>query len=299
MKYYIGVDLGGTNVRTAIVDETGKLIHELKRPSYAQDGPDKVIENIVDMIKLLPRYQKCEGIGIGVPGPVDTRRGVMTMSTNLPGFTEYPFAAKMKEILGMPVYLDNDANVAGLAEAVVGSGKGQPIVYYITHSTGIGGALVVDGKIVSGRNGYAGEVGNIIVDRNRKKYNHLNAGAVENEASGLAVARIGKEILGERVESAKDVFELARQKDPEALKIIDKMAYDFALMMSVVGHICDPHVFVIGGGCSAADDVYFGLLNHYYNGLVHEGMKDVPIVKASLDEPGVVGAAMLARSYQL
>ncbi len=299
MKYYIGVDLGGTNVRSAIVDESGQVISELKRPSYALEGPKKVIGNIVEMIEMLPDYCRCEGIGIGVPGPVDTRNGMMTMSTNLPGFTKYPFAAEMAEKLGLPVFLDNDANVAGLAEAVVGSGKGQPIVYYLTHSTGIGGALVVDGRIISGRNGYAGEVGNIIIDRNRQKYNHLNIGAVENEASGLAITRIGKEIIGEQIQSAKDVFDLARQKDPKALKIVDTMAYDFASMMSVVGHICDPHVFVIGGGCAAADDVYFDLLRRYYNDLVHEGMKDVMITKASLKEPGVIGAAMLVRSHQI
>ena len=100
MKYYIGVDLGGTNVRSAIVDESGQVISELKRPSYALEGPKKVIGNIVEMIEMLPDYCRCEGIGIGVPGPVDTRNGMMTMSTNLPGFTKYPFAAEMAEKTG-------------------------------------------------------------------------------------------------------------------------------------------------------------------------------------------------------
>lgn len=295
MNYYIGIDLGGTNVRVAKIDENGLVIEDVIRESYAQQGPEKVVENIIDMIGQID-YKSCVGIGIGVPGPVDVYRNVMTMSTNLPGFTEYPIADKLSEKFNMPVYLDNDANVAGLAEAIVGSGKGCPIVYYITHSTGIGGALVVDGKVVSGRNGYAGEIANIIIDRDRKKYNHLNVGAVENEASGTAIARIGKEILGNDIKSAKDVFVEASNGNQKALDIIDKMSYDFAMMMADIAHVCDPHIFVIGGGVSHGFAQYFDKVKQYYNSMVHVGMKDVPIVKASLKEPGVIGAAMLVKS---
>ncbi len=299
MNNYIGIDLGGTNVRVAKVDESGNILEDVKRPSYALEGPEKVLSNIKEMIREISDYESCKGIGIGVPGPVDTYRGVMTMSTNLPGFTNYPLATILENEFHMPVFLDNDANVAGLAEAIVGAGKGLPIVYYITHSTGIGGALVVDGKVVSGRNGYAGEVGDIIIDRNRKKYNHLNVGAVENEASGTAICRIGKEEIGEDIESAREVFGLCYEGDKKALEIIDRISYDFAQMMSTVGLICDPHIFVIGGGCSNASDLYFDKLKQYYNSMVHEGMKDVPIVKAVLKEPGVIGAAMLCLSKGL
>lgn len=299
MNHYIGIDLGGTNVRVAKIDESGNIIQDIKSPSFAKEGPEKVVSNIIDMIYKIDDYQNCKGIGIGVPGPVDTYKGVMTMSTNLPGFTLYPIAKIISEKFNLPVFLDNDANVAGLAEALVGSGKGNPIVYYITHSTGIGGALIVDGKLVSGKNGYAGEVANIIIDRNRKKYNHLNVGAVENEASGTAVCRIGKEIIGDEINSAKDVFELARKGNKDALGIVDKMAYDIAQMMSAVAHVCDPHIFVIGGGCSNASDVYFDKLKEYYISMVHEGMKDIVIKKAILDEPGVIGAAMLCKSRGL
>ena len=122
--------------------------------------------------------------------------------------------------------MDNDANVAGLAEALVGSGKGEQVVYYITHSTGIGGALVVNGRVVSGRYGYAGEVANIIVERNRPKLNHLNAGAVENWASGTAIVMQGKERISEEINSAQHVFELAQEGNEIAEEIINNMIED-------------------------------------------------------------------------
>ena len=299
MKYYIGIDLGGTNVRVAKINEEGKIIQDIKRPSKAKEGPEVVLANIKEMINEIDNYAECKGIGVGVPGPVDTYSGVMTMSTNLPGFTGYPITKELEDAFNLPTFLDNDANVAGLAEALVGAGSGDLIVYYITHSTGIGGAMIVDGKVVSGRNGYAGEIGNIIIDRNRKKYNHLNPGAVENEASGTAIGRIGSEEIGEHVTSAREVFGLAGQNDPKALEIIDRISYDFAQMMSVIAHVCDPHVFVIGGGCSMASDLYFDKLEKYYNSMVHTGMRDVAIRKAVLKEPGVIGAAMLVKSRGL
>ena len=165
MSTYIGIDLGGTNVRVSKVDEKGNILQTVKSNSYGDQGPEVVMPNLKNLIRQIDDYQLCEGIGMGVPGPVDTIRKVMTLSSNLPGFTEYPIAKELEDEFNMPVYVDNDANVAGLAEALVGAGKLQPIVYYVTISTGIGGALVVNGRVVSGKSGYAGEVGNLVVDK--------------------------------------------------------------------------------------------------------------------------------------
>lgn len=299
MKKIIGIDLGGTNVRVAKVSEKGEILQEIKSESYALEGPDRVLENLTEMVGKIENLEECVGIGIGVPGPVDTATKKMKMSTNLPGAADYPFAQKLEEKYHLPTFLDNDANVAGLAEALVGAGKGKPIVYYVTISTGVGGALVVDGKVVSGKNGYAGEIANIIIDRKGVKRNHLNAGAVENDASGTAIARIGKEQIGDQILDAKDVFDLARQQDPTALKICDQMAYDLAIMFSAIAHVADPHVFVIGGGCMKAKDCFFPQLQKYFCSMVHEPMTSVEFKEAELAEPGVIGAAMLPISYGL
>lgn len=297
MKTYIGIDLGGTNVRVAKVSHDGKILHEIKRPSYAQDGPEKVMSNLIEMIYQIPNYGEVNGIGIGVPGPVDTVHGKMILATNLPGFEGYPIVEKIYNEFKIPTYLDNDANVAGLAEALVGAGKGLPIVYYVTHSTGIGGALVVDGKVVSGKNGHAGEIANIVIDRNREKVNYLNVGAVENEASGTAIIRKAQERINKDITSAQEVFALAQEGDTEAAKIIDEMSYDFAMMLAAIAHVVDPYCFVLGGGVTKSREYYFDKIKEYYNTLVHEKMKDVEIRMAELDEPGIVGAAMLPISY--
>lgn len=297
MQTYIGVDLGGTNVRAAKVTRDGVVLAEVKGPSYAQDGTRKVMDNMIAMIKELPGYEECLGIGVGVPGPVDTINGKMLMATNLPGFENYPIAAELSREFKMPAYVDNDANVAGLAEALVGAGRDLPVVYYVTISTGIGGALVVDGKVVSGRHGHAGEIGNLIIDRSRGKYNHLNAGAVENEASGVAITRKGREVFGDSIRHAGDVFELAKQGDSSAMKIVEDMAYDLAVMFSLIAHIADPWMFVIGGGMMKSKDVFMDKVIAHFKTLVHVPMRDTLFETARLEEPGIIGAAMLPISH--
>ncbi len=296
MKKVIGIDLGGTNVRVAKVSEDGQILQEFKSPSYASEGPERINQIMIDLIKKIDNWQECVGIGIGVPGPVDTINNVMTMSTNLPGSAGYPFAANLAKEFNLPTYLGNDANVAGLAEALVGAGKDLPIVYYTTISTGIGGGLIVDGKVVSGKNGYAGEIANIIVDRMGTKYNHLNIGAVENLASGTAITRRGKEVFEGPIKDASDVFALARQNDPLAIQICDEVAYDLAMMFSIMAHVCEPFAFVIGGGVMKSKDCFFDKMVEDFKSLVHPPMANIEFLEAKLSEPGIVGAAMLPLS---
>lgn len=294
MKTYIGVDLGGTNVRAAIVDEKGNILEMKKTSTEINKGTTHVMTKIKDLIRSLDGYEKTNGIGLGVPGPVDTVNKVMVLASNLPGFEGYPIAKEIEEEFNIPTYIDNDANVAGLGEAYQGAGRGCNPVYFVTVSTGIGGAMIVDGKVVSGKHGHAGEVGNLIVDRYREKINHLNAGAAECEASGTAVTRKGQAVFGDSIEHAGHVFDLARNNDPKALEIVDNMAYDLATMFSFIGHIVDPEVIVIGGGVmTKSKDVFFEKMEKDYRGMIHPGMQPVKFAEAELEEPGIIGAAML------
>jgi len=297
MKKVIGIDLGGTNVRVAKVSASGEIFQVLTSPSYANDGPEKVVANIIELIEKIENWEECVGIGIGVPGPVDTIRGVMTMATNLKGFENYPLAKVLTDKFGKPTFLDNDANVAGLAEALLGAGKNHPIVYYITQSTGVGGALIVNGRLVSGRNGYAGEIGNIILTREGEKINHLNVGASENLFSGLALVKQAQAQLDPNITSAKAIFDMAKEGNQTAQAIIDEMAFNFASMASAIAHVVDPHIFIVGGGVSKSSDMYFDKVVENYNKLVHEGMRNPKLVRAQLSEPGIVGAAMLPISF--
>lgn len=294
MKTYIGVDLGGTNIRAAKVDEEGNILQILKDSSEPDKGVDHVMNKMINLIESIDDYEECVGIGLGIPGPIDTINGKIIVSTNLPKLVGYPIAEHISKHFNKPVFMDNDVKVAALGEAVLGGGKGYPIVYYVTISTGIGGALVIDKNVISGQNGHAGEVGNISIDRNRKKYNVLNVGAVENEASGTAITRIGKETFGEQIENAGDVFALAKEGNEKAMEIVENMSYDLAMMFSTIAHIVDPHVFVVGGGVMKAKDVFFDKMEKYYRDMIHVGMQPVVFKEAQLDEPGIVGAAMLA-----
>lgn len=300
MKYYIGIDLGGTNVRVAKVDENGNILKDIIEPSHALEGPQKINEHIIKMLKEF-NMSDIEGIGLAIPGPVDAKTNTITMATNIPGCEGYPFAEEIEKEFGKKVILDNDANVAGLAESMFGAGRGYSTVFYLTHSTGIGGAFIIDQKIHSGHKGYAGEVANVIVDSNAKaypRYAHLNTGGVETVASGTALRLIGSEKIGEEGNSSVKIFELARSGDQRALDIVDKMAKDFAICIADISAIVAPDCFVIGGGCSKANDVYFDKLRTYFKSMVHPILRDVPLKLAELDEPGVVGAAMLVKSHE-
>ena len=299
MKYYIGVDLGGTSVRVAKVSQTGEVVYISKSDSFADKGPKIVLNNIIEMIKQIPEYAQCSGIGVGIPGPVDTVKGHITLATNLVDFEFFPVAEYLENALDMKVFMDNDANVAGLAEALVGAGKGKAIVYYITHSTGIGGALVANGRVISGRTGYAGEIANIKVTDTDEKINHLITGAAENEASGTAIADRARKDIDPNIVNAKEVFDLFTEGNELAIDLIDDVAYKFAVMMASIAHVVDPHVFVIGGGVTKSADLYFDKVKRNYETLVHPGMHGVEVVLSELDEPGIVGAAMLPMSYGL
>lgn len=299
MNYYIGIDLGGTNVRIAKVDDDGKIIQDVIAPSHGLEGPEVIEDNILELLSSFD-LKDVKSIGLAIPGPVDGERNVITMATNIPGCENYPFADNIQRKTGVPVFLDNDANAAGLAEAVLGSGKGYNVVYYLTHSTGIGGALVINGKVISGHKGYAGEVANVIVDPDAKQYpiySHLNRGGVESVASGTAIGLIGKDLIGEEANSSRKVFILASEGNEKAKAIIDKMAKDFATCLAAISAIVAPDCFVIGGGCSKSSMLYFDTLRDYFKSMAHEGMREVPILKASLQEPGVLGAAMIGKSH--
>ena len=299
MNYYIGIDLGGTNVRVAKVSEKGDIIQMIKESTEIDQGVDHVMNKIIHMIEGIDDYQRVKGIGMGVPGPVETKTGTMLLASNLPGFEGYCIKDPIEKYFNIPTFVDNDANVAGLGEATQGAGIGCETCYYVTISTGIGGALIHNGQVISGKHGHAGEIGNLIIDRNREKLaNQLNKGAVENEASGTAITRKGKVLFGDSIEHAGHVFNLARQGNPQALELVDNMAYDLAVMFSLIGHVVDPDMFIIGGGVmTKARDVFFDKMVAYYKTLVHKKMVDVQFCEAVLEEPGIIGAAMLPLSH--
>lgn len=304
MRYFIGVDLGGTNVRSLLVDEKGHIINEKKEATESENGPDFVLQKIIKQIEGLDYssiggFENVEGIGIGVPGPVDTVNKWMVMASNLKGFDFYPVCDKLQTYFNKPTFIDNDANVAGLAEAILGAGRLKSTVFYITISTGIGGAFIVDGKLVSGNRGHAGEIGNIIVKSNGERINHLNPGAVENEASGTALVRKARARLGEdQISHAGQVFELAANGNEIAQEIRMDFLECVSTMMANIAHTVDPHCFVIGGGVMKSKEYFFEDLERMFNEKIHRGMQGhTPILTVEIEDCGAIGAAMLPMSH--
>ncbi len=299
MKNYIGVDIGGTNIRAARVSSAGEILELVVADSLAKASAEVIMENMIKTIQRLAIDQETVGIGIGIPGPVDTKAGRITLATNIPALKGYPIIEKIEQAFGLPTFMDNDANVAGLAEALVGAGVGYDSVYYITHSTGIGGAFISAGKVISGRLGYAGEIGNLIIKDTNEEYSGLSAGAVESEASGPAILRKAQQRIDPNIKDTKTVFELKAAGNYEAQAIITEMARDFARMLSYISLVVDPHVYVIGGGVSKSADAYLAEVIASFKALVHDQMDEVPFELASLQEPGIIGAAMLPKSQGL
>ena len=199
----------------------------------------------------------------------------------------------------MPAYLENDANVAGLAEALVGAGKGLQTVFYVTISTGIGGVLVFDGKTVSGKHGFGGEIANIVIDRNREKINSLHEGAVETEASGTGITRKGREAMpNEDIPHAGRVFELAEAGNEKAVAIVKQMQEDLGQMFATIACVCDPDMFVIGGGMMKSADKFMPGVIEQFKKYSHEALHDTPFELAQLEEPGIIGAAMVPLSEE-
>lgn len=303
MEYYIGIDLGGTNVRTILTDETGNILSEVAGPSHASEGMAVATDVIISQIRGLDctaigGLENVAGIGIGVPGLVDPKEKVIRFANNLAGYENYRICDILTQEFGKECFIDNDANVAGLAEALLGAGKGYPSVYYITISTGIGGAFIFEGKVISGNNHHAGEIGNMIVDSSGIKNGPMNAGAIETMASGTALVKIGKSMVNKDLRHAGELFELAHQGNRQAALIANRAIDSYAIMLANIAHTIDPHCFVLGGGVMNSADYFLADLTVRFNNRLYPGMVEgTPVFKAQLEMPGALGAAMLAKSH--
>lgn len=294
MKKGIGIDIGGTNLRVGIVGEDGSILRDEKIPTKQELGIDYAIKNIVDIIKSFDA-ESIETIGIGAPGPLDAKAGMLLDSPNLPTWKNVNIVEILEDALDKRVYLENDGNVAGLAEAIYGAGKDYNSVTYITLSTGVGGGIVLDKKLITGAHGIAAEIGNIILDPTGVEHSNMNKGCFESFCSGTAILREGihKDL---NVESTLDVFRLADSKDVVAVEIIDKFIKYLGMGMSNIIHVFNPDIFVLGGGvtkslleCDLMDRVYESVQDYQFDSAKNK----VIIEPAKLDDCGIIGAGVL------
>lgn len=313
MNYYVGIDLGGTNTKIGLLDEDGNILFSTIVKTESEQGFEKTIERLSNILKIQVSnlnisFKNVAGVGLGVPGPVANGR-IVKFWANFPWSVNVDLAAEFEKHLGVPVKVDNDVNVITLGEMWKGGGRGYKNVLGLAIGTGIGGGVVVNGKLVSGKNGAGGEVGHIKVERDGKLCGCGQEGCWEAYASAIGLVREAKSrltvnknnLLYERTKDreveAKDIFDAARDGDEFSLNLVDYEAEFIALGIGNLLNVLDTDVVVVGGGIALAGAILFDKINEklrkYAMLSTLEGLKIVPAELGN--DAGIYGAAYLVK----
>jgi glucokinase len=251
-SYSIGVDLGGTNLRVAAIDSGGKILHRESAIACFEHGPLRVVDGIVSTIERLRECQagrELQGVGIGVPGFIDIDAGLIVGSANLPGFQGFPVRDEIQQRLGTPILLENDANAAALGEMWMGAGRNVKDLILLTLGTGIGGGIVMDGKILHGAQGMAGEFGHMTVIPEGNPCGCGNRGCLEKHASASAIAAMGSMMhFGHEVTTAEQVYKLAVDGNERAKMVFESMGRALGIAIANLIHIFNFPLYLISGG---------------------------------------------------
>ncbi|MBN1038785.1 ROK family protein [Clostridium botulinum] len=294
MKYYIGIDIGGTNLRAAILDEECNLVDKLKISNEVEKGPEYNLDKLILEIKERWSDKEIISVGVGCPGPLDIRSGTILVTPNLRTWEYFKLKEYLENKFDLPVFVNNDANVAGYSEAMVGAGKGAESVYYMTLSTGIGGGFIYKGEIVSGFNSIAAEIGNMIINEDKYKHSNMNYGGLEGQCSGVNIARISSEIIGGEL-TTKDVFEGAEKGNMELQKILSEWVINVSKAIANIIVTVDPEVIVLGGSVIINNPSYLNKIKEETQKRVFDGIK-INIKLAEIgDDTGLIGAGLLGK----
>ncbi|HEY0828374.1 MAG TPA: ROK family glucokinase [Bacilli bacterium] len=308
---YIGIDLGGTAIKVGICDEQGNLIHTYEGPTGADGGPETVIENMAQYVRHIVDQSKytmddVAGIGAGLTGFMDIPEGFIKLSPNL-GWRDVPVKKILEAKLGKTVKIDNDANVAALGEAWAGAGAGIPNVVCYTIGTGVGGGIIIQGKIYQGFKGMAGELGHmhVVPDLEAIQCGCGQMGCLESVSSATGITRMANDAVerGDRTTlsliegplTTKHVFDEAKNGDEVALRIVNRAAFYIGKSMAAIAVIVNPQRFILGGGVSKAGEIFLKPIRETFKKYTPESAQEgVDIVLASLgNDAGIVGAAGL------
>ncbi len=282
--FFAGVDLGGTKILTVVTDSEKKVLAKTKIPTEATRGVDAVLDNIFKSLDI--SCKECgitpgslSGIGIGVPGPVNYEKGLVYDCPNLAGWKNIEVRKIISERLDVPVFVENDARVAGLAETRLGAAKGFRHVFYITVSTGIGSAIIIDGKIYHGADGAAGEFGQMKL---------LDGSILEQKFAGPAIERL----FGL---PTTQLTELVEKNDPGAKKAVEYLTDGIGTFLANVATLLNPQIIVVGGGVSQLGDLILDPIREKVAAKAFSiAAKNVKIVPAALHtDSGAIGAVEL------
>ena len=308
MKYGFGVDLGGTTVKIAYFDETGEMLSKWEIPTVTENGGKQILPDIAAAISGYLWENKIDrsaiiGIGIGVPGPVFPD-GTVNKCINL-GWGVFNIQKELEDLTGFPVKAGNDATVAALGECWKGSGQGCNNMIFATLGTGVGGGIVVDGRVIHGIHGAGGEIGHMVLNRDEEEAcNCGKHGCVEQYCSATGIVRIAKKFLAASAApsslrsiealTCKDVFDAGKEGDALALEILEQVYAYLGEFLANVCNVTDPEVVVLGGGVSKAGQPLLEGAQRYYKKYVFHACRETRFALASLgNDAGAYGAFKL------
>lgn len=310
-EYAFGIDLGGTTAKVGLFTTTGSLLEKWEVPTDTSNAGEHILENLAAAIQTKMQEKgltanEVEGVGIGVPGPILNASIVPIICANLGGFGNCNIAATLSELLGgLTVKVGNDANVAALGEIWQGIAKGCSSAVMVTLGTGVGGGVIVDGKVIDGAHGAGGEIGHITVNPTEAATCGCGKhGCLEQYSSATGVVRCMKKLLDENPDTpcvlrgtefaAKDVFDAARNGDALAAREVDEMTTMLGMALANLAATTDPEMFMIGGGVARAGEVLFDPLVRHYKEFAFKSCRETPIKAASLgNDAGIYGAVRL------
>ena len=308
MRYCFGVDVGGTTVKLGFFDEEGNLLEKWEIPTRTEDHGKNILPDVAASIldKMKEREvsrEEIAGVGIGAPGPIDAK-GTVYVAVNL-GWGTFSLKNELQSLLNLPVEAGNDANVAALGEMWKGGGQGYSNVVAVTLGTGVGGGIIVDGKILSGATGAGGEIGHIhVMDDETEACNCGNCGCLEQYTSATGIVRLAKRRLAEDDKpsvlresgniSAKTVFDAVKDGDELAIEVAERFGKILGKTLAGIAAVVNPEIFVIGGGVSKAGPVLLDYIQKNYTLDAFSGSRGALFALATLgNDAGIYGAAKL------
>lgn len=312
--YYLGIDLGGTNIAIGLVDEQGHIIHRGSIPTGRERSADVILKDMAMLALEVAKeagvdLERINSVGVGSPGAPDVQNGIILYNNNL-GFRNVPVRAELQKYLPLPIYVDNDANCAALAEGLIGAAGGVRYSVTVTLGTGIGGGVIIDHNIYSGFNNAGSELGHMVVKAGGKLCTCGRKGCWEAYASARGLIEAAQEAAAEAPGSllytmvngdlskmtAKTPFDAAKEGDAAAAAVIDQFLDFLAVGMGNIINIFQPEVIVVGGGVSKEGDALLVPLEEKV-AREHYGQEGIPAAKIRLallgNDAGIVGAALL------
>lgn len=306
-KYCFGVDVGGTTVKLGLFDTEGNVLDKWEIPTRTEDKGSKILPDVAQAVKdkmaeKAIAKDEVAGVGIGVPGPVNDK-GVVLKAVNL-GWDVMNVTGILGEMTGLPVEAGNDANVAALGEMWRGGGQGFENMVLVTLGTGVGGGVILGGRILTGATGAAGEIGHIhIEDDETDSCGCGNQGCLEQYGSATGIVRLARRrlaaddkdsVLRNEEISAKTVFDAVKAGDQVACEIAEQFGEYLGKGLAAIAAVVNPEAFVIGGGVSKAGNILFDYVTKYYDRYAFHGCRNAAFKLATLgNDAGIYGAARL------